>query len=120
MYKGSIHATLQIGADIDMFIIANFLKAVASIADTVLTIYMYILIARAIISWVNPDPYNPVVNFLYRATEPILQRVRRSLPSTGGLDLSPLMVILAIYFLKMFVINSLAELADRLKFGIGA
>lgn len=103
-----------------MFILANFLKAVAGIADTVLTIYMYILIARAILSWVNPDPYNPIVNFLYRVTEPVLEKVRRNLPNTGGLDLSPLMIILAIYFLKMFVINSLAELADRLKFGIGA
>jgi YggT family protein len=103
-----------------MFIVANFLKAIAAITDTVLTIYMYILIARAILSWVNPDPYNPIVNFLFRATEPVLQRIRRTLPPMGGLDLSPLLVILAIYFLKMFVVNSVAELADRLKFGIGA
>ncbi|GAM10626.1 putative protein [Geobacter sp. OR-1] len=102
-----------------MFIIANFLKAVASIADTILTIYMYVLIARAILSWVNPDPYNPIVNFLYRATEPLLQRVRRVLPNTGGLDLSPLMILLAIFFIQKFIIASLFELADRMKFGMG-
>lgn len=102
-----------------MFIIANFLNAVAYVLDFVLTIYMYVLIARAIISWVNPDPYNPIVNFLYRATEPVLQRVRRVLPNTGGLDLSPLLVILAIFFVQKFVVTSLFELVNRLKFGFG-
>jgi len=80
---------------------------------------MYILIARAILSWVNPDPYNPIVSFLYRATEPVLYRVRRVLPDMGGLDLSPLLVLLAIFFLQKFVVSSLFEIANRLKFGIG-
>ncbi len=102
-----------------MFILANFLNAVAYVLEFVLTIYMYIIIARAIVSWVNPDPYNPIVSFLYRATEPVLYRVRRILPDLGGLDLSPLVVILAIFFLQKFVINSIFELVSRLKFGIG-
>lgn len=102
-----------------MFVVANFLNAIAYVLDFLLTAYMYILIARAILSWVNPDPYNPIVSFLYRVTEPVLQRVRRVLPDTGGLDLSPLLVLLAIFFLQKFVVNSLFEVVNRLKFGIG-
>jgi YggT family protein len=102
-----------------MFIFANFLNAVAYIINTLLTIYMWIIIARAIISWVNPDPYNPIVSFLYRATEPLLFRVRRAIPNMGGIDLSPMIVILVIIFLQRFVVSSLFELVTRLKFGIG-
>ncbi len=102
-----------------MFILANFLNAVAYILEFSINIYMYIIIARAIISWVNPDPYNPVVRFLYRSTDPVLSRVRRFLPDLGGLDISPVIVILLIIFLQKFVVNSIFELANRLKFGIG-
>ena len=102
-----------------MFALANFIKAVAQIIDMVLSIYMWLIIGRAILSWVNPDPYNPIVSFLYRVTEPVLARVRRVLPDMGGIDLSPLMVLLAIFFIQKFLINSLFELVNRLKFGIG-
>ncbi len=102
-----------------MFVLVNLLNAVAYIIDVVLTIYMYIIIARAIISWVNPDPYNPVVKFLYRATEPVLYRVRRVMPDTGGLDLSPLVVLLAIFFIQKFIVASLFDLVTRLRFGFG-
>jgi YggT family protein len=102
-----------------MFVIANLLNAIAYVLNFGLTIYMYIVIARAIISWVNPDPYNPIVNFLIRATDPVLYRVRRMLPDLGGLDLSPLIVVLAIFFMQKFVIATLFELANRLKYGIG-
>ncbi len=97
-----------------MFVFATFLTAAAKIIDIILSLYMYVVIGRAIISWVNPDPYNPIVRFLYQATEPVLSRVRRFLPYLGGLDLSPLVVILAIYFLKEFVVRSLYLLAYRL------
>jgi len=97
-----------------MFIVTNFLTAAAKILDIVLSLYMYIIIGRAVISWVNPDPYNPIVRFLYQATEPVLFRVRRILPAMGGLDLSPLVIILAIYFIKEFVIRSLYLLAYRM------
>jgi YggT family protein len=100
-----------------MFVFANLLDALAQILDIGLSIYFWIIIARAIISWVNPDPYNPIVRFLYQATEPILGRIRRVLPFMGGLDLSPLIVIFAIIFLKRFAIASLMELAIRLKTG---
>lgn len=98
-----------------MFIVANFLLAFAKIADIVLTTYLYIIIARAILSWVNPDPYNPIVSFLARITEPILYRVRRRLPYIGGIDISPMVVILVIIFTRQFAINSLYDLAYRLK-----
>ncbi len=98
-----------------MFIIANFLLALAKITDIVLTLYLYILIARALLSWVNPDPYNPIVSFLYRVTEPVLQRVRRVMPDMGGIDLSPMLIMLGIFFTQRFLINSVYELAYRLK-----
>ena len=102
-----------------MFIFANLLNAIAYVLNTALTIYMYIVIARALISWVNPDPYNPIVNFLYRATDPLLSRIRRKLPPMGGLDLSPIIVLLAILFIQRFLVTSLFELVNRLKFGFG-
>ena len=92
-----------------MFLLSNFLQATASVLQIVLTLYMWIVIARALISWVNPDPYNPIVRFLYSATEPLLYRVRRMLPLfAGGIDFSPLLVLIAIYFLQAFLVRDLA------------
>jgi len=97
-----------------MFVFSNFLHAVAYVIEILLNIYMWIIIARALISWVNPDPYNPVVNFLYRATEPVLSRVRRIIPDLGGIDLSPLIVLLIIYFLKEFLVKSVYMISYRM------
>ena len=99
-----------------MFILANFVLATARVLDVVLYLYMWIVIARALISWVNPDPSNPIVGFLYNATEPLLYRVRRSLPFfPGGIDFSPLIVIIAIYFLQAFLVQSLRDLAFAIR-----
>jgi YggT family protein len=99
-----------------MFVLSNFLIAIANILNYGLTIYMYIIIARAIISWVNPDPYNPIVRFLNSVTEPVLFRLRRKLPLFyGGMDFSPIVVILAIFFLQSFVVQSLFDMATGLK-----
>ncbi|MDA8169732.1 MAG: YggT family protein [Nitrospiraceae bacterium] len=98
-----------------MFVLSNFVSAVASILDVVLTIYMWIVIIAALISWVNPDPYNPIVRFLYRATEPVFYRIRRITGVAGGIDFSPMIVILIILFIKYFVIASLRELAFRIR-----
>jgi YggT family protein len=98
-----------------MFVLSNLLLAIAGALSMILTIYLYIVIARAIISWVNPDPRNPIVRFLYNATEPLLYRVRRALPLMGGLDLSPLVVIVGIYFLESFLVSSLRDLADAVR-----
>jgi len=97
-----------------MFVFSNFLHAVAYVIEILLNIYMWIIIARALISWVNPDPHNPVVNFLYRATEPVLSRVRRIIPNLGGIDLSPLIVLLIIYFLKEFLVKSVYMISYRM------
>jgi len=98
-----------------MFILANFLKAIAAVLDVALTIYMWVIVIRALISWVNPDPYNPIVRFLYAITEPVLYRIRRYLPVVfGGFDLSPMVVILCIIFLQKFLVSTLYQLAYRL------
>lgn len=96
-------------------VFGNFILALAKVIDIGLVIYMWIIIIRALISWVNPDPYNPIVRFLYRATEPVLLRVRRLIPIGGiGIDFSPLIVILAIIFLRRFLVTTLIQLATRL------
>jgi YggT family protein len=77
---------------------------------------MWIIIARAVISWVNPDPYNPIVRFLYNATEPVLYRLRRSIPvHAGGIDFSPIIVLIIIYFLQLLLVQSLYDLARSIK-----
>jgi YggT family protein len=99
-----------------MFVVANFLHALAAVLDTVLYLYMLLIIIRALISWVNPDPYNPIVQFLIGVTEPVLSRVRRLVPlNTIGIDISPIIVILVIIFIKSFLIVSLDQFADRLR-----
>jgi YggT family protein len=95
-----------------MFIIGNFLMAVAVILRYVLTFYMWIIIARAVLSWVNPDPYNPIVRFIHNVTEPVLYRIREKIPvNFGGIDFSPIIVILGVIFLQNFVVNSLLRLS---------
>jgi len=98
-----------------MFIAANFISACATILDMLLQFYMWVIIARAILSWVNPDPYNPIVQFLYKVTEPVLYRIRSKMGGMGGMDFSPMLVILLIIFLKQFLVGSLFGLAAQLR-----
>jgi YggT family protein len=99
-----------------MFVVANFLHALATLLDTVLYLYMLVIVIRALISWVNPDPYNPIVQFLVAVTEPVLSPVRRWIPAYMiGIDISPIIVILAIMFLKSFLVLTLHQLADHLQ-----
>jgi YggT family protein len=101
-----------------MFALANLIKALAQLIDIVLGIYMWLIIGRAILSWVNPDPYNPIVRFLYNVTEPVLGFFRRKFPLVySGLDLAPLVVLLIIFFLQRFVVPTLYELALRISMG---
>ncbi len=98
-----------------MFVAGYFVGAIANLVNLVLVVYMWIIIARAILSWVNPDPYNPIVRFLYRVTEPVLRPVRDRLPTFQmGLDLSPMVVLLGIYFLKEFLIPVLYRIATEI------
>ncbi len=98
-----------------MFVFSNFLNAGATLIDYILTIYVWIIIIRALITWVSPDPGNPVVQMLYRITDPVINPVRRRMPEFGGMDFSPLIVILAIFFLQNFVIRSLFDLARMMR-----
>ena len=99
-----------------MFIAGNILQAIATILDTILWIYMWVIIIRALISWVNPDPWNPIVQFLHRVTEPVLVPIRRWLPThRWGIDFSPLIAILAVIFVQQFLVASLRELAWRMR-----
>jgi YggT family protein len=99
-----------------MFVLGNLVNALASLLGMVIWVYTWILIGRAVISWVNPDPYNPIVRFLYSATEPVLRRVRRVIPAVaGGIDFSPLILLLALFFLQEFLVQSLHDLARTLR-----
>ena len=99
-----------------MFVVSNFLAAVAQVLDYVLWAYTWILLARVVISWVNADPYNPLVRFIYSATEPVLERVRERFPVyTGGFDLSPIVVWIAVLFLQHFLVRSLYDAAYALR-----
>lgn len=97
-----------------MFVLGNVLLGIATVLDYALWFYMWIIIARALISWVNPDPWNPIVQFLDRATEPVLSPIRRWLGWRMGVDLSPLVAIVAITFVQIAVVQSLKDLALRM------
>jgi len=98
-----------------MFMLSNFLMAIAKLINFVLQAYIWVVIARAVISWVNADPYNPIVRFLVQVTEPLLERIRRVLPQMGGLDLSPMVLILAVVFLQSFLVPTLQQIAMALQ-----
>ena len=99
-----------------MYVLSNLLHALAWVLNAALTLYMWVIIVRAVLSWVNPDPYNPIVQFLHSLTEPVLYRVRKALPMPGlGLDLSPIIVIFAIYFLKISLVPTLETAALNLQ-----
>ncbi len=98
-----------------MIILSNFLIAIAKVLDIVLTIFMWIVIARAVLSWVSPDPYNPIVRFIHKVTEPVLYQIRKRIPvNFGGIDFSPIIVFLAIIFLQRFVVQSLYGFAQTM------
>jgi YggT family protein len=95
-----------------MFVLSNFILALAKIIDIALTIYWWIMVFRAVVSWVNADPYNKIVIFLYRATEPVLRPIRRIMPFRNvGIDFSPVIVLLAIMFLQYFLVETIIQLA---------
>ena len=98
-----------------MFVFSNFMMAFAQLLDFILSVYTWVVLGRVIVSWVNADPYNPIVRFIFEATEPILSRIRRILPmSMGGIDFSPMILVLGIVFLQSFLITSLKQLAASL------
>ncbi len=99
-----------------MFVLGNFLQALATVLSYLLDFFWWTILIRAVLSWVNPDPYNPIVQFIERVTEPVLAPFRRLLPAYNlGIDLSPLLAALTIYFLKMFLVSTLLGFAARLQ-----
>lgn len=100
-----------------MFVIGNFFQACAVIADKLCELYSWIVLIAVLLQWVSPDPSNPVVRFFRSVTEPVFGWVRRRLPFTvvGMLDLSPMFVLLTLWFLRIFLVKSLMDLAFRLR-----
>ncbi|MDE2485258.1 MAG: YggT family protein [candidate division NC10 bacterium] len=96
--------------------VAYFIDAFASVLNTVLWIYTWLFIIRALISWVNPDPWNPIVQFLARATDPVLRPIQQMIPMWRlGIDISPIIAILACQFIQRWLVPSLQELAWNLR-----
>jgi len=101
-----------------VFILANLVMGVGQALHYIINIYIFIVVGRAVISWVNPDPYNPIVRFLYMATEPVLRYVRRILPIMGGIDFSPIIVMVALFFLDQVLVQSIIDYGLRMKAGL--
>ena len=97
-----------------MFVLSNFVFSFAKVLEVLLTIFYWLILIRALISWVNPDPSNSIVQLLYRTTEPVLEPIRRFLP-VSAIDLSPIIVFLVIIFLKSFLISTLFDIGYRLR-----
>ena len=99
-----------------MFVFGNVILGFARVLGVVLNIYMWVIIIRALLSWVNPDPYNPIVQFLTRITEPVLRPLRKLVPAYRlGIDLSPLIAILIIYFLEIAVVDTLVRIGYSMR-----
>jgi YggT family protein len=94
-----------------MYVLGNLIYAFAMVLNIAITAYIWIIIIRALLSWVNPDPYNPIVRFLAAVTDPVLAPIRRRLPYLGGLDISPIIIILILYFLRLFLVPTLMRVA---------
>ena len=98
-----------------MFVAGNFVEALAQVLNTLITVYIWIIIIRVLISWVSPDPFNPLVQFLVRATDPVLEPARRIIPTIGPLDISPMIVLLLLQVIQHFLIRTLFDIAIRLR-----
>lgn len=97
-------------------VLATFLQAIATIASMLLNLYIWILIIATLLSWVRPDPYNPIVQVLYRLSEPVFAKVRRLIPTNiGGLDLAPLIVIVGLKFIDLTFIRILDNFAQGMR-----
>lgn len=97
-----------------MFILSNLIIALAKIIQIILPVFYWMILIRALLSWVNPDPLNPIVQFLYRVTEPILEPIRRRLPIMA-IDISPIIAFVIIYFLNSFLVATLFDIGYRIR-----
>jgi YggT family protein len=97
-----------------MFVLSNFFMALAKVLDMGLTIFYWLILVRALSSWLNPDPFNPIVQFLERTTEPVLAPIRRFLPPMA-IDISPIIAFLIVIFLKHFLVNTLFDVSFSMR-----
>lgn len=99
-----------------MFILGNLLLSVARLLDIIITLLYWIIIIRSLISWVNPDPFNPIVQFLQRTTDPILAPIRRIFKMQfWAVDISPIIAVLCLLFIQGFLVRTLTDLALKLR-----
>jgi len=97
-----------------MMYVGYLIQAIAGVLDMLLSLVMIVVIARAVLSWVSPDPYNPIVRIINQISEPVLFPIRRRVPYLGGMDLSPVIALMVIFFLQTFVVQSLQYWAASL------
>ena len=98
-----------------MIVISTFIEALAQILHMVINIYIWVVILSALISFVRPDPYNPIVQILYRLTTPVYAFIRRFIPTIiGGIDVAPIFVILGLQFIDLFAVKLLFALVHAL------
>ncbi len=100
-----------------MFIVANLISALASVIGALLALLYWMILIRAILSWVNLDPFNPIVQILTGITDPILEPIRRILPPAwrSGIDISPIIAVFLLMFLRSFIVGTLIDISLRLK-----
>jgi len=99
-----------------MIILGNLLLAIGEVLGGLLSLMVFVVIARAVISWVNPDPYNPIVRFLHSSTDPLLRPLRRYIPLVGGgIDITPIVLLFILYFLKIALVQTILDYAWQLR-----
>ena len=98
-----------------MFIIGNFLLSIGKLINFLIGLYIWVVVIRALMSWINPDPFNKFSQLLEDITEPVLRPIRRMLPTDFGIDLSPIAAILLLYFLKSFIGQTLIDIGIRMR-----
>jgi YggT family protein len=91
-----------------MIFLGNLLQGLGSVLNLFLGFFLILVIARAVISWVSADPYNPLVRFILSTTDPLLRPIQRKIrPLNGTIDLSPLILLAVIYFLQFALVANL-------------
>jgi YggT family protein len=99
-----------------VFVAGDFLHAVAVVIDMLLSAYMWVVVARAVLSWVRPDPYNPIVRFINGLVDPVTYRISRVIPTRIGMvDISPLILIALIWFARSFLVRVIMDMGARLR-----
>ena len=98
-----------------MFVLGNLVAALAQLVNAAFTIYWWMMIIRVLMSWVSPDPFNPIVRFFVRATDPLLEPFRRIIPPIGFVDISPMVALLVLYAAQSFLVRTLSDIGMRLR-----